>query len=142
MLFFSISVYKVLGLYTKWKKKSKREGKGKQSSNLHYQMYSAIILSVYGLVSKFSKSSSLDTTPVFSVFAASTLKGLPAFLGLGPGGGTHREFHNLVLTVRLELHPIPFGHCKDGANVWAILGGASIPPFYLSSNLHENLKSL
>jgi hypothetical protein len=100
-------------------KKKAREGEreGKQSLNLHYQMYSAIILSVYGLVSKFSKSSSLDTTPVLSAFIANTLKGLPAFLGLGPCGGTHREFHNLVLTVRLELHPIPCGHCKDSASV-------------------------
>ena len=62
-----------------------------------YQMYSAMILLVNGLVSKLSRSSNRDTVPLSDLRAKTLNEELLFAVGLLEFG--KREFHILVFTV-------------------------------------------
>lgn len=101
-----------------------REFKEKGSGAVTYQMYSAMILSVYGVMSILSNPSNLETTPLFSDLTARTLNvELLLFLVLGLWGCKSREFHILGVMMGLaliELLGIVIWHCMVGTTIWAI----------------------
>jgi hypothetical protein len=90
-----------------------------------YQMYSAIILSVNGVVSKLSNPSNLETVPL-SALTANTLNIEEFFFAFDLCELSKSEFNIRLLLLKLRLVLIvlllvPSWHCIVGTSVCAIL---------------------